>query len=167
MSVTHSFECRAHGAFEARVEVGTVPECPLGCSSEFVQLVFLTPPSIATEKVRTATRLVREMADMQGITDIDISPHTPGDSPADKNWKRSGNPICPIAVKGTDVGKFIGAQTHQGNALTRMGFGHPYDSREWRTNTQTGKRLHYASPPLEPMPMNQFGVEMTRVREKI
>lgn len=166
MSVTHSFECKVHGVFDARVDAGQVPDCPLGCSSAFVQLVFLTPPSIATEKVRTATRLVREMADMQGLTDIDVSPSSPGDSVADKNWKRSGNPIRPQAVGHLDVGRYIGAQTYQGNALTAAGFGHPYDAREWRSDKQSGKRLHYASPPLQVMPMNQFGIEMTRVREK-
>lgn len=166
MSVTHSFECRAHGVFDARVSSGEVPACPCGCSPAFVKLVFITPPAIATEKVRTATRLVREMADIQGLTDIDISPSRPGDSVADRNFKRSGNPIRAQAVKAVDVGRYVGAQLHQGNALTAAGFGHPYDSREWRTDKASGRRLHYAQPPLEPLPTNQFGVEITRVREK-
>lgn len=166
MSVSHDWECRAHGVFEARVTPGTVPPCPQGCSPSFVALVYLTPPSIGSDRVRTASRLVREMADMQGLTDIDISPSTPGDSVADKNFKRSGNPIRAQAVSGVDVAKYIGAQLHQGNALTAAGFGHSYDAREWRTDKQSSARVHYAAPPLEPLPMNQFGVEITRVREK-
>ena len=166
MSVTHSFECKVHGGFEARVEAGSVPDCPQGCSAFFVQLVFITPPSIGSEKVRTASRLVREMADMQGLTDIDVSPSTPGDSVADKNFKRSGNPIRPQAVGAGEVSRYIGAQLAPGNGLAAVGLGHPYDSREWRADKQTGHKVHYASPPLEPTPINQFGVEMTRVRGK-
>lgn len=166
MSVTHSFECRGHGVFEARVKVGVVPACPYGCSPSFVQLVFLTPPSIGSEKVRTASRLVREAADLQGLSDIDISPSRPGDSVADRNFKRSGNPIRAQAVSHMNVAKYVGAQLHQGNALTAVGFGHPYDAREWRTDKESGHKLHYASPPLEPLPSNQFGVEVMRVREK-
>lgn len=166
MSVTHSFECRAHGVFEKRVKAGTVPACPKGCSQDFVQLVFLTPPSIGSEKVRTASRLVREMADTQGLSDIDISKSTPGDSVADKNFKRSGNPIRAQAVGRMDVGRFIGAQLSPGNTLTAAGFGHPYDAREWRTDQTSGHRVHYASPPIEVLPMNQYGVQMTRVRER-
>lgn len=163
MSVTHDFECRAHGTFEARVAAGDVPPCPQGCSPDFVRLVFKSAPNIGTDRVRTASRLVQEAADMQGLSDIDISPSTPGDSPADKNFKRSGNPIRPIAMP---PGKYMSALTHRANELSNLGFGHPYDSREWRTDQKTGTRLHYAAPPIAPVPMNQFGIEMTRVREK-
>ena len=166
MGVTHSFECRAHGVFEARVKVGTIPSCRRGCSPDFVKLVFLEPPNIGSERVRNATRLVREMADAQGLTDIDVSPSRPGDSVADRNYKKSGNPIQARAVSRVDVGKYIGAQVSPGNALTAAGFGHAYDAKEWRTDKKSGHKLHYAGPPLEPLPMGQDGVEVQRVRVK-
>ena len=166
MGVTHSFECRAHGVFEARVKVGTIPSCRRGCSPDFVKLVFLEAPNIGSERVKNATRLVREMADAQGLADIDISPSRPGDSVADRNYKKSGNPIQARAVAKVDLGKYIGAQVSPGNALTAAGFGHPYDAREWRTDRQTGRKLHFASPPVESVPMNQYGVEVQRVRVK-
>lgn len=156
--VTHDFECLAHGAFSARVESGTIPACPRGCSPHFVRLVFLSPPSIGSERVRTATRLVREAADSQGLSDIDVSPSRPGDSVADRNWKRSGNNI---RAEAADFGKYMKALTHKSNELTRLGFGHPYDAHEWKEREKTGKLAHVgAQPPLQPT------VHSYRVRDK-
>lgn len=164
MSITHSFECAAHGVFEARVEPGETPSCPKGCSHHFVNLVFLTAPNIGTERVRTASRLVREVADSQGLSDIDTSPSRPGDSVADRNFKRSGNQL---QAKAVDFQSFMGALTHKENALTRAGFGHAYDPHEWVTDKQSGKVRHVgAQPPLADLPVNQFGVRVLRVREK-
>lgn len=161
--VTHNFECLAHGAFEKRVKPGTIPKCPKGCSPHFVRLVFLTAPSIATERVRTATRLVREMADSQGLSDIDVSPSRPGDSVADRNFKRSGNPIRAQAV---DFATYMKSLTYKSNELTRMGFGHPYNAHEWKERKETGKIVHAgAAPPVVDTPMNQFGVQVYRVKE--
>jgi hypothetical protein len=163
MSVLQDFECVAHGVFEARVQAGCIPKCPRGCSRAFVQLVHLTPPAIGSEKVRTATRLVREMAQLQGLSDIDVSPSTPGDSVADKNFLRSGNAVRAQALP---VGRYLSAMTYRSNELAKAGFGHAYNPHEWTQDVKTGVRRHVASPPNEPLPMNQFGVSVSRVREK-
>jgi hypothetical protein len=103
------------------------------------------------------------MADLQGLTDIDVSPSTPGGSVAEKNFMRSGNEVRPQAVP---VGKYLGAMTHRANELTAAGFGNPYNPQEWSTNAKTGVRRHVASPPIERLPVNQYGVSIARVREK-
>jgi hypothetical protein len=164
MAVTHNFECAAHGAFEARVEGGEIPWCPRGCSPSFVQLVFLTPPNISSARVRVASQLVREMADIQGLSDIDTSPSRPGDSVADRNFKRSGNAVRAQALP---MGNYIAGMTHRANELVNAGFGNRYNPQEWSRDPKTGKARHVASPPLEPLPMNQYGVSVSRVREKL
>lgn len=162
MSVTHDFSCMVHGAFEAKVRAGTLPPCPKGCSPYFVRLVFLTAPSIATERVRTATRLVREAADAQGLTDIDVSPSRPGSSVADRNFKRSGNTSAAMSL---DFNKYIKQVTPGPNQITRLGMGNAYDPHEWRQSKETGKLVHAgAAPPREPLPVGQFGVEVKRMR---
>lgn len=161
--ITHDFECRAHGPFTKRVKVGTIPKCPYGCSSSFVSLVFNTAPAIGTDRVRTATRLVREVADSQGLSDIDVSPSTPGGSVAEKNFLKSGNQVRARAV---DFNTYMAALTNRSNELSRLGFGHPYDPGEWKKR-DSGKVVHAgAKPTLVDLPMNQYGVEVQRVKEK-
>lgn len=161
--VTHNFECLAHGAFEKRVKAGTIPKCPKGCSPHFVHLVFLTAPNIGSEKVRTATQLVREVADSQGLSDIQTSPSRPGDSVADVNYKRSGGEI---RARAADFNTYMKALTHRSNELARLGFGHDYNPQEWRERKDTGKIVHAgAPPPVADTPMNQFGVQVYRVKE--
>lgn len=160
--VSHNFECRAHGIFEARVRSGTVPSCPKGCSPYFVRLVFLQAPAIGSERVRTATRLVREAADAQRLSDIDISPSTPGSSVADKNFLRSGNKAAGMRL---DFGTYMKKLTPGPNQITRLGMGNAYDPHEWRERKETGKLVHAgAAPPREALPLGQFGVEVKRVR---
>lgn len=161
--ITHDFECRAHGLFQARVAAGSIPPCPRGCTPYFVRLVYLQAPAIGTERVRTATRLVREVADSQGLSDIDVSPSRPGDSVADRNFKKAGNQVQARAV---DFQSFMSALTHRSNELTRCGFGHPYDASEWRERKETGKLAHAgALPPITDIPSNQYGVQVQRVKE--
>jgi hypothetical protein len=155
MSVLHDFECAAHGRFEARVQAGVIPQCPKGCSKAFVALIH-TKVSIASERVKTSTRLVREMADAQGLLDIDVSPSTPGGSVAEKNYLKSRNPITAQAgstwnVAGLSGQVDVAKLPHGANGLTNSGFGHPYNRTEWRTG-KDGKTRHYGSPPLEPLP---------------
>lgn len=162
--VIHDFECMAHGAFSKRVKAGTIPSCPRGCSPYFVHLVFLTAPAIGSEKVRTATRLVREVADSQGLPDIDVSPSRPGDSVADRNFRKSGNEI---RARAADFNTYMKALTHRSNELTRLGFGHAYDPHEWKERKGSGKLAHVgAQGPITDLPSNQFGVQMYRVKEK-
>lgn len=160
MSVLHDFECQAHGGFEARIEEGVIPWCPYGCSPGFVQLVFIKPPLISNERFRVANKLVREMADMQGLSDIDVSPSSPGDSVADKNFKRAGGRIA--AVAGGSVRQYVGAMTYQANELTRAGFGTPYNPNEWQVDKKSGVRRHFAGPAREPVPA--VPTQITRVR---
>jgi len=123
MSVTHDFNCGLHGEFTARVESGVTPMCPYGCSSEFVKLVFLTPPSIGTQRVRNASRMIKEALDAQGLTDCDISKSTPGSSPADKNWKRnSKNPIKAEVWSGDKLGGLV-QSFPKDNAIRDFGLG--------------------------------------------
>jgi hypothetical protein len=103
------------------------------------------------------------MADLQGLSDIDVSPSTPGGSVAEKNFLRSGNPVRPEAVP---AGKFLSAMTHRANELAKAGFGHAYNPHEWMTDPKTGVRRHTPAAPNEPLPMNQFGVSIARVKEK-
>lgn len=159
MAILHNFECAAHGVFEARVEAGAVPPCPHGCSPGFVQLVILKAPAIGSERVKTATRLVREMADIQGLSDIDVSPSSPGNSVAERNWKK----LHPDQQARTgNLKQYMSALTHADNALVRTGFGNRYNPHEWMTDKKTGARRHVASPPVEPLP--SVPTEMTRVR---
>lgn len=161
--ITHDFECVAHGAFEKKVKAGTIPRCPKGCSPSFVRLVFKTAPSIGTDRVRYATKLINEVAESQGLSDIDISPHTPGGSVAEKNFMRSGNSVRAQAV---DFSSYMSALTNKSNELSRLGFGHPYNPAEWK-KTEDGRMRHQgAAPPVVDTPMNQYGVEVQRVKEK-
>lgn len=159
MSVLHNFECQAHGVFEARIEEGVIPWCPQGCSPGFVALVFLKPPLISNERFRVANKLVREMAEMQGLTDIDVSPSSPGDSVADKNFRRAGGIQ---AIAGSNLRQYVGAMTYRANELTNAGFGNPYNPYEWSVDKKTGVRRHFAGPPREPLPA--VPTQMTRVR---
>jgi hypothetical protein len=123
MSITHNFECAIHGQFEARVQGGITPPCPAGCDTFFVKLVFTQPPSIATERVRNATRLIKEAIDAAGLSDVDISPHTPGDSPADKNWKKAHHDIKAEVWDKGKLGEILGQFPKGENYIKGMGLG--------------------------------------------
>jgi hypothetical protein len=156
MSVLHQFECAAHGVFETRVQAGIIPPCPKGCSKAFVQLVYLTPPSIGTERVKLASNLIKRAAELQHLSDIDVSPSSPGGSVADKNFLKSGNPIRaqagPTFKVGSAQGQIdINSLPRGANGLNEAGFGHRYNQAEWRTG-KDGKRRHYAQPPIEARP---------------
>jgi hypothetical protein len=116
--------------------------------------VFVTAPSIGSERVRTATRLVREMAETQGLSDIDTSPSRPGVSVADRAWKKNNKSVVAEARPAGDLGKFL-ASAPRDNVLNRAGFGHPYNPSEWRE----GRHLGSSAAP-EKLP-----TEVVRVRE--
>jgi hypothetical protein len=129
-----------------------MPKCPRGCSPAFVKLVFISPPVIGSERVRMATKLVREMADAQGLSDIDSSVSRPGVSVADRNFKKSGNRVQAFA--GGDLAKFL-ATAPRDNVLNRAGFGHPYNPHEWKD----GKHMGSSATP------ERLPTEVVRVRE--
>jgi hypothetical protein len=111
-----------------------------------VHLVFVEAPAIASERVRHASRLVREMADVQGLSDIDVSPSTPGGSVAEKNFKRLGLKPEQLAYAVPDVAAWTRGN-RGGNDLVRAGFGHAYNAGEWRGGRHAG-----AGPPLQATP---------------
>jgi hypothetical protein len=104
------------------------------------------------------------MADLQHLADIDTSPSRPGNSVGERNFMRSGNPLQARAVNASE---YMNALSYRSNELTRLGMGHPYDPREWKENKETGKMRHAgAQPPVNAIPMNQYGVSVQRVKEK-
>jgi len=65
MPVVKEWECAAHGYFDA-----TEHRCPHGCPQEFVQRVFLTPPTIGSAKTKASDSMLRNLANDFGMTDI-------------------------------------------------------------------------------------------------
>jgi hypothetical protein len=172
MSVLADWECAAHGVFEARTKTsGKAPRCPKGCSAALVTMVFLKAPRIGNERYKRGDKLVKEMAEMQGLSDISDSPSRPGGTVAQRNRAKMLGPKgrqYPEAVAATpvDFGKYLGAMTMQDNALTRTGFGHPYDAKEWKTDKETGQVKHTgAQGPIVPVPTGSTGVSIERVKE--
>lgn len=174
MGVIHAFECRAHGVFEKRVKAGTVPRCPKGCSKSFVSLIFVQAVGTVSSRTRKADRLVRQAADMQGLSDISTSPSRSGGTVAQRNAARNrmrgprGYEYPEIAAaKPVEIGKYLGAMTHKGNALSGTGFGHKYDANEWRAEKETGKLRHVgAQGPVHQIPLGSTGVSIERSRDK-
>jgi hypothetical protein len=148
VAVLHDFECMAHGYFEARVGFGKLPRCPKGCSSSLVKQVRLKPPGFVSARSRKGDKLVREMAEAQGLSDISTSPSRSGGSVAERNRAKSQgakeNPYPPQAAAQapSNVSKFLGALTHKENALANSGFGNPYNAAEWKKDDKTGAVRH-------------------------
>lgn len=66
MSVMKEWECRLHGAFES-----THPLCPeIGCDSEDVKRVFLTPPTISDGMLKRFDRGIKRSVDMYGLKNL-------------------------------------------------------------------------------------------------
>jgi hypothetical protein len=173
MSVTNDFACLAHGYFEAKVKSGTVPRCPKGCSKSFVKLVHLQAPSFGSARVRKGDKLLREAAEMQGLSDISTSPSRPGGSVAQRNAAKnrvrgpSGHEYPSYAAaKAVPLQKYIGALTHKENALSRVGLGHAYEPAEWKKDDKTGQVRHVgAQGPVHSVPVGTAGVSVERVKE--
>jgi hypothetical protein len=104
--------------------------------------VFLTPPAIATERVKNATRIVKQAIDEMGLSDLDISPSTPGNSPAEKNLLKEKSPIK-AEVWSADKLKGLVSSFPAGSGLTLAGLGRGYRKEEWTPNKQ-GKIVHNA-----------------------
>ena len=176
MAVTHDFECLAHGLFTARGSSAKPPRCPRGCSPSLVKLVFLQAPGFVSSRTRTGDRLVREMATMQGLSDISTSPSRPGGSVAHRNRMKQmrlrgpkGREYPELAgAVGVDIGKYLGAMTEKGNTLTQVGLGRPYAENEWKKDPETGKVKHVAGPSATvPVPTGTTGVSVERVKEGV
>lgn len=170
MGVTHDFECVAHGVFESRAKR---PKCPKGCSAGFVTKVFLTPPNFGSQRVRTSDKLVKEMAEAQGLSDISTSPSRPGGSVADRLRKKATGMRGPAgrdypdyaAAKSVPYAEGMKGMTMPGNALKDTGYGHNYDKAEWKRDEKSGAVRHLgAKPALIPKPTGTTGTSVARVR---
>lgn len=184
MSAIRDWECLAHGVFEARtLSAKHVPKCPKGCSRGLVKLVFLTMPGTVSDRTRTSDRLVREAADLQGLSDISTSPSRPGGSVAHRNRMRgprgrqdlqypaqfSARSGGTIPFHGGLTVENLGAQgfTAENNGLRAIGLGHAYDKTEWKTDKETGKVRHEGAPPIiTTIPTGGTGVSIERVKDK-
>lgn len=158
--VEHDFECLAHGVFSKRVKAGTVPKCPKGCGSSMVRLVFLEPPKIGKVKYKRGDRLLREAAELQGLSDISTSPSRPGGSVMDRIRKKYGNHIRPEQMPVAGTAEMLGAMTHRTNGLnnddmrnfTQQAFGreavmgHAYDKSQWVKDKESGVVRHMDVP---------------------
>lgn len=183
MAVLHDWECMAHGHFEAKGSAEKPPKCPKGCSSSLVELIYLQPVRIGNARYKRGDRLVREAAEMQGLSDISTSPSRSGGSVAQRNRMRNrrsvlgpaGRPDLQYPGDAAAVGRagklkfgdYIGALTHKGNALTDTGFGHAYDKNEWKKDDKTGAVRHVAAQgPIVSIPTGSTGVSIERVKER-
>jgi hypothetical protein len=163
--VIHSFECAAHGIFEKRVKHGVVPKCPKGCGKGLVKLVFTQAPGFVSARTRTGDRLVKEMATMQGLSDISTSPSRPGGSVMDRIRKKYGGHIRPEQMpRAVDAQQYLGAMTHRANELTNVGLGHKYESEQWQKDQESGKVKHVDIPHSDYLP--PASVERVKERPK-
>lgn len=175
MGVLHAFQCRAHGVFDQIVSVKkkgvTVPKCPHGCSKSFVKLIFVQAPGHIRAGSKRADKLVREAADMQGLSDISLSPSRSGGSVMDRlRRKNRSYPDAAAAVAG-DFGTMMPALRHKENMLQapEVHLGNAYEPSEWKKN-EAGQLVHTAAghkTPNHQVPMGATGVEVERVKEKV
>lgn len=63
MAVKNDYKCDVHGFFES-----TKPECPHGCTT--VQVVFLQPVGLKSDKTKHNDRTVQQLAMDFGMSDI-------------------------------------------------------------------------------------------------
>jgi hypothetical protein len=171
MGVLHAFQCKAHGVFDQIVDVKEgvkVPKCPHGCSKSFVKLIFVKAPGHIRPGTKRADRLVREAAEMQGLSDISTSPSRSGGSVMDRLRAKNRTYPAAAAAQAGDFGTMMPALTHKENALANTGYGDKYDASEWKTN-EAGQKVHVAAghkAPNHKVPMGATGVEIERVKEK-
>jgi hypothetical protein len=166
VSVTHDWNCLAHGVFEARGNPKKPPRCPKGCSSSFVELIRLVPPGMVSARTRTGDRLVREMATTQGLSDISTSPSRPGGSVGQRNRAKSqgaaANPYPEqYAARSAGLKEFLSGMTYSANELTNVGLGHKYNASEWTKDDKTGATRHVGAQGPN---LLQPGASVDRVR---
>jgi hypothetical protein len=172
MGVLHAFQCKAHGTFEQIVGVKkkgvVVPKCPHGCSKSFVTLIFVQAPGHIRPGTRRADRLVREAAEMQGLSDLSLSPSRSGGSVMDRLRKKNRTYPEAAAARAGEFGVHMPALTNRENKLSETGYGDGYDPSEWKKN-KAGQLVHTAAGHKTPhhlVPMGATGVEVERVKEK-
>jgi phage protein D len=111
-----------------------------------VKLVFITPPSIAHDRVKNASRILKDAIDSMGLSDLDISPSTPGNSPAEKNHLKYANKDIRAEVWSGDKLKGLVNSFPAGSGLQLAGLGNPYRKDQWSRDKKTGQLVHSAAP---------------------
>jgi len=175
--VIHDFECLAHGHFEKRVKAGETPKCPKGCSKSLVKKVFLQPVGFVSARTRKSDKLVREMAHMQGLSDLSTSPSRPGGSVMDRLRKKHGMHLQPEQLPIAGTAEHLAALTNKTNALnddnmknfTKVAYGqeaimgHAYNAEQWKTD-EGGKTRHIAQAHTDFRP--RASVERVKRRQR-
>ena len=170
MGVLHAFQCKFHGTFEQRVEVREgveIPKCPRGCSKSLVKLVFVQAPGHIRPGTKRADRLVREAAEMQGLSDLSLSPSRSGGSVMDRLRSKHREIPENARARAGDYATHMPALTNRQNVLNETGFGDTYQASEWKEN-KAGQKVHTAAghkTPHHQVPMGATGVEVERVKE--
>jgi hypothetical protein len=178
----------AHGAFEARMAKGKIPKCPKGCDPTMVELVYNQAPAHVSGRTRTADRLLKEAASMQGLSDISTSPSRPGGSVAERNRMRNGGmagpqgreyPTYAKTISG-NLGELLPTMGHKANELrgegmqTMMkgfgyqetGLGHEYQPGEWKKGDDGKVRHENVAPPIRSRPVGTTGTSVDRVKDE-
>ena len=170
--VEKDFECLAHGVFTKRTKSGVIPKCPKGCGVAMVKLVFLQPPTIGNVRFKKGDKLLREAAELQGLSDISTSPSRPGGHVMDRIRKKYGGHLQPEQLpRAVDAKTYLGALTHRANEITGDNMrnftgghhpGHEYNPTEWKTDEKTGRTVHVGAQTSNYRPP----ASVERVKEK-
>ena len=93
MAVYHDYKCPAHGFFE-----GVEPVCPQGCTAD-VQMVFLQPVGLKSDRTKHADSTLKELAKDYGMTDIKSAREGDHQDHALLGNKQAAQPQNPFAVQ--------------------------------------------------------------------
>lgn len=93
MAVYHDYKCPAHGFFE-----GVEPICPQGCTAD-VQMVFLQPVGLKSDRTKHADSTLKELAKDYGMTDIKSAREGDHQDHALLGNKQAAQPQNPFAVQ--------------------------------------------------------------------
>lgn len=103
MAVMKEWRCAQHGDFP-----GTHPICPtLGCRSQKVERVFLTPPRIGNANHRRFDQGMRDSADRMGIGNFKDA------RPGESSFAGRGAELGTEVLWGNDVKKHMGMSFDQ------------------------------------------------------
>jgi hypothetical protein len=170
--VIHDFSCAAHGTFTKRVKAGTIPKCPRGCGKSLVTLIFTQAPGFVSARTRRGDKLTKEMAQIQGLSDLSTSPSRPGGSVMDRIRRKYGGHLQPEQMpRAVDAKAYLGAMTHRANEITGENMraftggshpGHEYDPAQWKKDEKSGVVRHVDIPHESFLP----SASVERVREK-
>lgn len=114
MGVMREWACLEHGEFE-----GTHPICPfMGCRSEAVTRVFLTPPSISKGKYKRFEAGLRKSSEMYGISNFKTARN--GETAFEGRATTESKDLGMEVLWGTDVEKKMGKSFAQLSTLAHQ-----------------------------------------------